>query len=86
MLSHKAHSDIIELEESGKLRDANLLIIHSEDQMMSVETFKVMAEKFIRLKLRYRESYIKPEGVNLSRFQFLNSVGLFPIHLRNVSA
>lgn len=49
ILSHKAHTDIIELEESGKLREASLLIIHAEDQMMSVETFKIMAEKFILL-------------------------------------
>lgn len=66
MLSHKAHSDIIELEESGKLRDANLLIIHSEDQMMSVETFKVMAEKFISLyqKLEMGCNSDKQKGCN----------------------
>lgn len=49
IISYRAHSDIILLEESGKLRDANLLIVHSEDQMMSAETFKIMAEKFIAL-------------------------------------
>lgn len=51
-ISHSAHAEIIALEESGKLRDANLLIVHSEDQMMSAETFKVMAEKFLALYRR----------------------------------
>ena len=47
-----AHSKVIHMEETGALREPNLLLLHSEDQMMSAEAFKTMGEKFISLYKR----------------------------------
>lgn len=57
VISNRSHHEIIQMEENGVLRDPHLLLIHSEDQMMSAEAFKVMAEKFIVL-------YKEVKGVN----------------------
>lgn len=51
-ISSRSHHEIVQMEESGVLREPHLLLVHCEDQMMSAEAFKVMAEKFISL---YRE-------------------------------
>ncbi|MBQ7678082.1 MAG: PTS lactose/cellobiose transporter subunit IIA [Lachnospiraceae bacterium] len=51
-ISNRSHHEIVQMEESGVLREPHLLLVHCEDQMMSAEAFKVMAEKFISL---YRE-------------------------------
>lgn len=46
---HKAHATIIQNEASGGKTEIILLLIHAEDQLMSAESFKILAEKFIRL-------------------------------------
>lgn len=46
---HKAHVDMIQKEASGESIEAGLLLIHAEDQMMSAETFQVLAGEFIDL-------------------------------------
>ena len=48
-ISNRSHHEIVQMEESGVLREPHLLLVHCEDQMMSAEAFKVMAEKFIAL-------------------------------------
>ncbi len=48
-ISNRAHHEIVKMEETGLLKEPNLLLVHCEDQMMSAETFRVMAEKFISL-------------------------------------
>ena len=59
-ISNRSHHEIVQMEESGSLREPHLLLVHCEDQMMSAEAFKVMAEKFISL---YREvKAIKGDG------------------------
>ncbi|TYS69456.1 PTS lactose/cellobiose transporter subunit IIA [Sutcliffiella horikoshii] len=46
---HHAHSKLIQQEASGEKTDITLLLLHAEDQMMSAETIKIMAEEFIEL-------------------------------------
>ena len=44
---HKAHVEMIQKEASGQPTEVCLLLVHAEDQMMSAETFKVLAGEFI---------------------------------------
>ena len=44
---HKAHADLIQMETSGQGVSPNLLLLHAEDQMMSAETCKILAEELI---------------------------------------
>lgn len=46
---HKAHVDMLQREAAGMTMDVSLLLVHAEDQMMSSETFKVLAQEFIEL-------------------------------------
>jgi Phosphotransferase system cellobiose-specific component IIA len=49
---HRVHAQLIQQEASGNSVVANLLLIHAEDQLMSAETFKIVAEEFIAVYLR----------------------------------
>ncbi|MDQ0223210.1 PTS lactose/cellobiose transporter subunit IIA [Streptococcus moroccensis] len=44
---HHAHGDLIKKEANGEHVSINLLLLHAEDQLMSAESFKVLAEEFI---------------------------------------
>lgn len=44
---HKIHAGLIQKEAEGKHEEINLLIVHAEDQLMSAEAFKIIAEEFI---------------------------------------
>lgn len=46
---HAKHGELIQQEASGDHVPAGLLLIHAEDQLMSAETFQILAEKFISL-------------------------------------
>jgi PTS system cellobiose-specific IIA component len=46
---HHAHAKLISQEAQGNKTEINLLLLHAEDQMMSAETIKIMAEEFIDL-------------------------------------
>ena len=41
---HEAHADLIQKEA-----EIILVLVHAEDQLMSAENFKILAEKFIAL-------------------------------------
>lgn len=47
--AHSAHAEMIRQEAAGDHVPADILLIHAEDQLMSAETFKIVAEKFMRL-------------------------------------
>lgn len=50
---HQAHTDLIQKEASGDEGvKMSLLLTHAEDQMMSTEVFKVVAEEVIELYKR----------------------------------
>ena len=44
---HIAHASLIQQEASGQPVKANLLLIHAEDQLMSAEGFKIIANELI---------------------------------------
>lgn len=46
---HHAHASLLEMEANDSLPNLSLLIMHAEDQMMSAEMAKTMAEEFIYL-------------------------------------
>lgn len=46
---HHAHMGMIQQEASGEDVKTGLLLMHAEDQLMSAETIKIMAEEFIEL-------------------------------------
>lgn len=43
---HDAHMKLLQLDQSQPM---GLLVIHAENQMMSAETFKILADEFIEL-------------------------------------
>lgn len=46
---HHAHADLIQKEAAGEKTELMLVLVHAEDQLMSAEAFKILAEKFIAL-------------------------------------
>lgn len=44
---HEAHAKMIQQEASGEKVEPCLLLIHAEDQLMSAEAFKIIAEEMI---------------------------------------
>lgn len=45
---HHAHAGLLQRESSGGLYgQTQLLVLHAEDQLMSAETFKIVAREFI---------------------------------------
>lgn len=49
---HHIHADLLTLDANGKLGNSGLILMHAEDQLMSAETFRVMAEEFIDIYKR----------------------------------
>ena len=46
---HHAHVQLIQQEANGDKVDFALLLMHAEDQLMSAETFGILAEEFVDL-------------------------------------
>lgn len=46
---HLPHADMIQREAAGEAVPMGLILTHAEDQMMSAEVFKIMAEEIIDL-------------------------------------
>ena len=44
---HHIHADLLTLDANGKLEHGGLILMHAEDQLMSAETFRVLAAEFI---------------------------------------
>lgn len=49
---HEAHAKLIQQEASGTKVEPCLLLIHAEDQLMSAESFKIIAEEMIENYVR----------------------------------
>ncbi|MDO4269320.1 MAG: PTS lactose/cellobiose transporter subunit IIA [Eubacteriales bacterium] len=47
--AHAPHADLVHKEASGEALRVGLILAHAEDQMMSTEVFKILAEEFIDL-------------------------------------
>lgn len=52
---HSAHAAMIQEEAAGNKTEIVLLLVHAEDQFMSAETFKILAEKFIALNKKIEQ-------------------------------
>lgn len=48
-LGHQKHSRLIQKEAAGSKTEVNLLLLHTEDQMMSAEVLELMATEFLAL-------------------------------------
>ena len=46
---HGPHTDLVQKEAAGEDAKMSLILAHVEDQMMSTEVFKVLAEEMIEL-------------------------------------
>lgn len=44
---HTAHKELITREAKGDLGNVTMLLLHAEDQLMSAESFKIIAEEMI---------------------------------------
>lgn len=52
---HAAHANMVQNEAAGNKTEIVLLLIHAEDQLMSAESFKILAEKFITLNKKFEK-------------------------------
>jgi PTS system cellobiose-specific IIA component len=46
---HHSHMELIQKEASGEKTEVNLLLIHTEDMLMSAESFRILSIEFIDL-------------------------------------
>ena len=46
---HHIHADLLAKDANGELNESGLILMHAEDQLMSAETFRIMAEEFIEV-------------------------------------
>lgn len=53
---HHGHADMITKEANGELPPVGILLIHAEDQLMSAEAFRIIADEFITLYKKLSES------------------------------
>lgn len=44
---HRVHAELLQAEAKGEPVEMSLLLMHAEDQLMSAESFKILAEEFI---------------------------------------
>lgn len=44
---HKAHAELLAKEAGGEGAEICLMLVHAEDQLMSAESFGILAEEFI---------------------------------------
>lgn len=47
LAGHEAHFELIQKEAQGESVGGSLILIHAEDQLMSAEGFKIIAEELI---------------------------------------
>lgn len=47
LVGHEAHFQLIQKEAAGESVGGSLILVHAEDQLMSAESFKIIAEEMI---------------------------------------
>ena len=52
---HNAHDSLLTKDMNGELSQTGLLLMHAEDQLMSAEGFRTIAEEFIAVYKRFEE-------------------------------
>ena len=53
---HHAHAELIQQEANGNAIVPTLMLMHAEDQLMSADAFKIIAQEFIDV---YRNAHSK---------------------------
>lgn len=56
---HKAHAGLIQMEANHEEFPFSLILMHAEDQLMSAEGFKIIANEFIDIYKRMKENDLK---------------------------
>lgn len=46
---HNGHADLLAKDANGELTGGYMILMHAEDQLMSAESFRILAEEFIEL-------------------------------------
>lgn len=46
-LGHNGHADLLAMDANGEIADGYMLLMHAEDQLMSAESFRILADEFI---------------------------------------
>ncbi len=54
-LGHNAHADLLTMDANGEISNGYMLLMHAEDQLMSAEAFRILADEFITLYKRIDE-------------------------------
>ena len=47
LVGHEAHFELIQKEAQGEQVGGSLILVHAEDQLMSAEGFKIIAEEMV---------------------------------------
>lgn len=55
LIGHEAHFELIQKEAAGEAVGGSLILVHAEDQLMSAESFKIIAEEMIACYERIAE-------------------------------
>ena len=48
-------SDLLTMDANGEISNGYMLLMHAEDQLMSAEAFRILADEFITLYKRIDE-------------------------------
>lgn len=62
LVGHEAHFELIQKEAQGQQVGGSLILVHAEDQLMSAEGFKIIAEEMIASYQRIAELEKKLEN------------------------
>ena len=62
LVGHEAHFELIQKEAQGEQVGGSMILVHAEDQLMSAEGFKIIAEEMIASYERIAELEKKLEN------------------------
>ncbi len=62
LAGHEAHFELLQKEAQGQAVGGSLILVHAEDQLMSAEGFKIIAEEMIESYKRIVELEKKAGG------------------------
>ena len=50
--THFINADLLTMDANGEISNGYMLLMHAEDQLMSAESFRILADEFIALYKR----------------------------------
>ncbi|MGQ4242170.1 PTS lactose/cellobiose transporter subunit IIA [Enterococcus casseliflavus] len=51
---HHAHAQLIQQEAAGEKTEFSVILMHAEDQLMSAEGFRIIAEEFVQVYKEFK--------------------------------